>query len=144
MHIRKRIRYPTQPFLQHNQKRRTTTRSQVMSLRKNRQTLVIDRFAAHVSQTTMNAPHSLSTTLGTRTKRCFATVSVCGLMIAALLGGFGFVNVSLAQEWQFVPVGPPILLTDAQMAVPNAESAVPNAPDVAFESVNLTLDAVSQ
>src|SRR5215813_1078153 len=115
-----------------------------MSLRKNRQTLVIDRFAAHVSQTLMNRPHSLSTTLGSGMKRCLATVSVCGLVIAALLGGFGFVNVSLAQQWQFVPVGPPIPLTDAQMAVPNAESAVPNAPDVAFESVNLTLDAVIQ
>src|SRR5215475_6634196 len=113
-----------------------------MSLRKNRQTFVIDRFAAHVSQTTMNKLHSLSTMLGSRMKKCLETVSVCGLVIALLLGGFGFVNVSLAQEWQFVPVGPPVPITNAQLAVPNAESAVPNAPDVAFESVNLTLDAV--
>src|SRR5262245_32591366 len=115
-----------------------------MSLRKNKQPLVIDRFAAYVSQTLMNRPHSLSTTLGSGLKGCLATVSVCGLMIAALLGGFGSVNVSLAQQWQFVPVGPPMLMKDVQVAVPNAESAVPNAPDVAFESVNLTLDAVSQ
>src|SRR5262245_31590732 len=105
-----------------------------MSLRKNRQTLVIARFAAHVSQTHMNRTHSLSTTLGSGMKKCLATVSVCGLMIAALLGGFGFVNVSLAQEWQFVPVGPPILMKDVQVAVPNAESADPNAPGVAIES----------
>src|SRR5215831_10396049 len=115
-----------------------------MSLRKNRQTLVTDRFAAYVSQMLMNRPHSLSTTLGSGLKRCLATVSVCGLMIAALLGGFGFVNVSLAQQLQFVPVGPPILMKDVQLVVPNAESADPNAPGVAIESVDLTLDAVSQ
>jgi hypothetical protein len=63
-------------------------------------------------------------------------------MIAVLLGGFGFVNVSLAQQWQFVPVGPPMPVTNAQIAVPNAESAAPNAPDVAIESVDLTLDAI--
>jgi len=115
-----------------------------MSLRKNRQTFVIDRIAAHVSQTTMNTPHSLSTTLGSRMKRCIATVSVWGLMIAVLLGGFGFVNVSLSQQWQFVPVGPPMPVTNLQLAVPNPESAVPNAPDVAIEPVDLTLDAVRQ
>src|SRR5262249_11587089 len=106
-----------------------------MSLRKNRQTLVIDRFASHVSQTTMNTLHSLSTTLGSRTKKCLATVSVCGLMIAVLLGGFGSVNVSLAQESQFVPVGPPMTYL---------QGAVPNAPGVesAIESVDDTLDAV--
>ena len=68
-----------------------------MSLRKNRQTFVIDRFAAHGSQTPMNRPNS--TMLGSRMRRCLATVSICGLMITVLLGGFGFVNVSLAQEW---------------------------------------------
>jgi hypothetical protein len=107
-----------------------------MSLRKNRQALVIDRFAAHVSQTRMNTPHSLSTTLGSRMKKCLATVS---LMIAVLLGGFGFVNVSLAQQWQFVPVGPPILMTDAQRAVPNAPGV-----QFAIESVDNTLDAVKE
>src|SRR5262249_61268651 len=66
------------------------------------------------------------------------------IWIAFLWGGFGYVNVSLAQEWQFVPVGPPMLVTDAQLAVPNAESAAPNAPGVAIESVDLTLDAISQ
>src|SRR5262245_25631843 len=108
-----------------------------MPLRKNRQTLVIDRFAAHVSQTTMNTLHSLSTTLVSRMKTCLATVSVCGLMIAVLLGGFGFVNVSLAQEWQFVPVGPPS--TDLQTAVPNAPSV-----EFAIKSVDHTLDAVKE
>src|SRR5262249_20097242 len=115
-----------------------------MSLRKNRQTLVIDRFAAHVSQMTMNTLHSLSTALVSRMKKCLGTVSVCGLMIAVLLGAFRSVNMSLAQQWQFVRVGPPMVVTDAQLAVPNAESAVPNATDVAFESVNLNLDAVRQ
>jgi hypothetical protein len=91
-----------------------------MSLGENGQTLVIDRFAAHVSQTKMNTPDSLSTTLGSRMKKCLPSVSVCGLMIALLLGSFGFVNVSFAQQWQFVPVGPPMLPTNAQPAVSNA------------------------
>src|SRR5262249_5326848 len=80
---------------------------------------------------------SLSTTLVSRMKTCLATVSVCGLMIAVLLGGFGFVNVSLAQEWQFVPVGPPS--TDLQTAVPNAPSV-----EFAIKSVDHTLDAVKE
>src|SRR5262249_26314931 len=45
-------------------------------------------------------------------------------------------------QWQFVPVGPPLPVTNALIAV--AESTVPNAPHVAIESVDLTLDAVKQ
>src|SRR5262249_34336894 len=70
-------------------------------------------------------------------RKCLATVSFLGLMIAVLLGGFGFVNVSFAQQEQFVPVGPPVMMTTVQPAVPNATGA-----ESAIESVDHTLDAL--